>query len=137
MALPMTSEELADRALYAQELEQLARASSDEDSVQHYTQKAASVRDSLPILDYIHRDRELLQQWREADQTGIPDVDGRVWSEANAMQAKVAELAAQNAYRPGLLDEVNRLLAGGSALCTPLSQLAAAITAGSRQRQPA
>jgi hypothetical protein len=134
MTMPMTAAEVADRTSYAAELEQLAEVSDDSDLVQHYTQKAARVRDALPILEYIRRDRELLQQWRQADQTGIADADGHVWSEANAMQAKVDGLATENAYRPGLLDEVNRLLMGGSALDTPLSQLAAAIVAGGAEQ---
>lgn len=135
--MPMTAAEVADRTSYAAELEQLAEASGDSELVQHYTQKAAKVRDALPILQYIRRDKELLQQWRQADQTGIADADGHVWSEANAMKAKVNSLACENAYRPGLLDEVNRLLMGGSALDTPLSQLAAGIIAGGEGSQAA
>jgi cell fate (sporulation/competence/biofilm development) regulator YlbF (YheA/YmcA/DUF963 family) len=135
MTMPMTAAELADRTSYAAELEQLAEVSSDSDLAEHYMQKAAKVRDALPVLEYIQQDRELLRQWRQADQTGIADADGHVWSEANAVQAKVDSLAAENAYRPGLRDEVNRLLMGGSALDTPLSQLAAAIVAGGLEPQ--
>lgn len=136
MAVPMTAAERADRAVYTAELEQLAKVSGDSESVQHYTQKAAKVADSVPIIEYIQREKALLEQWREADRTGIADADGHIWSEANAVQTKLDELARDNAYRPGLLDEVNRLLAGGVVLDTPQSQLAAAIIA-ENQRQAA
>jgi hypothetical protein len=132
MAVPMTAAERADRAVYAAELEQLAKVSDDWESVQHYTQKAAKVAGALPIFEYIQRDKALLEQWREADRTGIADADGRIWSEANAVQTKLDELARDNAYRPGLIDEVNRLMGGGVALDTPQSQLAAAIISEER-----
>jgi hypothetical protein len=132
MTMPMTAAELAARDSYVAELEQLAEVTNDSDLVEHYTQKAAKVRDALPILEYIRRDKALLEQWREADRTGIADADGHIWSEANAVQSKLDELARDNAYRPGLLDEVNRLLAGGVVLDTPQSQLAAAIIAEER-----
>jgi len=137
MAVPMTAAELADRTLYLAELEQLAKVTDDCELVQHYTQKAAKVRDSVPIMEYIQLDKALLQQWREADRTGIVEADGQIWSEANAVRAKADGLARDNAYRPGLLDEVNRLLTGGSVLDTPLSQLAASIVTESEQVQAA
>lgn len=130
MELPMTAAEHADRTLYAAELERLARATGDQELARHYTQKAAKVRDALPIMAYIRQDKELLRLWREADQSVVPDADGQLWSEANVVQAAIDGLAADNMYRPGLLDEVNRLLVGGSVLNTPLSELAAAIVAG-------